>query len=119
MEFNYVPREKAALFIVISIMLFGCSKEVTKEKLDCQFIYNKEAIDKIVIPAFTKTFGGVYNGLDLANPIRTDVGGSVELMFSFKDKDLLDPPYFIMNIDKCRRVVTEMHSTSPINKIEK
>ncbi len=93
----------------------GCSSTQGEKAASCGFTYNQDVMKATVIPAFNRIYGGVFDGLDLENPVITDNREKIEIMIGFSDHDLLDPPYFIITVDRCTRHLIEMHSTSPVD----
>jgi hypothetical protein len=92
----------------------GCASTTS-----CAFNYDQQVIDALVVPALQKNYGVNYTMFDLKKPGISRNRRSMELIFRLSRPDVLDAPFFIIEIDPCRKMVVDAYETSPFPKLPK
>ncbi len=99
-----MKRSLASMFAAIA--LAGCQMPPK-----CAFSYNQETADRLILPAMKEKVGNLYKLYDLAKPGIVSSREIVKLVFVQSDKDVLDTPVFIVEVDPCARKVLRAYES--------
>ena len=98
--------------IITLVAISGCKTESALIER-CPFVYDKKAIDDIVIPTLKSSYGQNWNIFDVNHPSIIIEGDEIELSFMQTRIDVLDTPNFVIRLDSCSQRIIKSYETSP------
>lgn len=83
------------------LTVLALSLVVTPASAKCRFKYTERVRDEIVLPEAQRALGQHLALWDVAKPFVIVRGSKVSLLIHYREVNVLDPPEFVVVIDKC------------------